>query len=179
MRTYTRAHYAMCFANDIKRIRPTFVWRHYSANIVCQTLSFFFWDTTSDFQLWSRKMSRNNNNIEMYGVCAPKHWNPFTEKKRQKKMLLLKSQDVSLGQDEIDSFANKNTQVTINAHHTWNWNCFTLVSNSDIFSKCNFFLCVHLFLLLFLDSYVKVFWVSWTSNFTQFTYDSCNEFHAC
>lgn len=171
----------MCFANDIKRIRPTFVWRHYSANIVCQTLSFFFWDTTSDFQLWSRKMSWNNNNTKMYGEhFVRQNIEILLQRKKDRKKLLLKSQDVSLGQErhEIDSFANKNTQVTINAHHTWNWNCFTLVSNSDIFNKCNFFRCVYLF-LSFLDSYVKVFWVSWTSNFTQFTYDSCNEFHAC
>lgn len=162
-----------------------FVWRHYSANIVCQTLSFFFWDTTSDFQLWSRKMSQNNNNTKMYGEhFVRQNIEILLQRKKidRKKMLLLKSQDVSLGQErhEIDSFANKNTQVTINAHHTWNWNCFTLVSNSDIFSKCNFFssLCLFVF-VVFRYSYVKVFWVSWTSNFTQFTYDSCNEFHAC
>lgn len=116
--------------NDIKRIRPTFVWRHHSANIVCQTLSFSFEIRPAIF----------NYEVERWAVTAAAttkpnrnvRWTPFvrrnieillqtdTNKRKTKSSefaLRITRRTYWIRQEshEIDSFAN----ITRKSHTEW------------------------------------------------------------
>lgn len=119
-------------------------------------------------------------------VCAPKHWNPFTNWHEQK------------SKTKWFRFANHKTDVLNSTRKPWNW--FVCKHNTQVTYWMNesrasnktgiasflcvnvdfgrFFLAIVIFFAVYF--YVSKFCVSWTLNFTQFVCDSWHgAFHAC